>query len=92
MRELRAQEAQTPDGARRRVRRPGGGRKKKVERDPRLLSDLESLVEPATRGDPESPLRWTLKSVRRLSQELGVRGHPDVALAGVQFAGQRQAA
>ena len=75
VRELRAQEEQTPERARRRVRRPGGGRKKKVEQDPRLLSDLESLVEPATRGDPESPLRWTLKSLRRLSQELGVMDH-----------------
>ena len=74
-RELRAKEERTPVVEIRRVRRNGGGRKKKVERDPRLLSDLESLVEPATRGDPESTLRWTVKSLRRLSQELGVMGH-----------------
>ena len=58
-----------------RVRRPGGGRKKIIERDPTVVSDLEKLVEPVTRGDPESPLRWTCKSVRRLAQELAGRGH-----------------
>ena len=58
-----------------RVRRSGGGRKKKVDRDPQLLSALESLVEPATRGDPESALRWTVKSLRGLSQELSPMGH-----------------
>src|SRR4051794_32014204 len=42
-----------------RVRRPGGGRKKTVARDPTVVADLERLVEPATRGDPESLLRWT---------------------------------
>ena len=51
-----------------RVRRPGGGRKRVVERDPSVVSDLEKLVEPVTRGDPESPLRWTCKSVRRLAE------------------------
>ena len=76
VREVGAQEEQASVGeAIRRVRRKGGGRKKKVELEPRLLSDLESLVEPATRGDPESPLRWTVKSLRRLSQELAVMGH-----------------
>ena len=64
--------AQMPPG---RVRRPGGGRKRVVERDPSVLTDLEKLVEPATRGDPESPLRWTCKSVRRLAEELGKLGH-----------------
>ena len=58
-----------------RVRRPGGGRKKTVEQDPTLARDLEKLIEPVTRGDPESPLRWTCKSVRRLSEELQRRGH-----------------
>src|SRR6202011_3883398 len=58
-----------------RVRRPGGGRKRVVERDPSVVSDLEGLVEPVTRGDPESPLRWTCKSVRRLSDELNRMGH-----------------
>jgi hypothetical protein len=58
-----------------RVRRPGGGRKRIVESDCELVGDLEGLVEPATRGDPESPLRWTCKSVRRLAEELKRQGH-----------------
>src|SRR5215831_2718877 len=45
-----------------RVRRAGGGRKKAVAKDPALLPDLEALVAPSTRGDPEGPLRWTCKS------------------------------
>ena len=52
------------------VRRPGGGRKSLTETDPGLLDDLNALVEPATRGDPMSPLRWTCKSLRRLAAEL----------------------
>ncbi|HEX3553382.1 MAG TPA: ISAzo13 family transposase [Thermoanaerobaculia bacterium] len=59
----------------RRVRRRGGGRKKTVEVDPMLKADLEQLVNPTTRGDPESPLRWTCKSVRRLADELKRMGH-----------------
>ena len=51
----------------RRVRRPGAGRKKLVDRDPAVREALERLVEPATRGDPQSPLRWTCKSVRSLA-------------------------
>jgi len=58
-----------------RVRRPGGGRKKTVHQDPTLVRDLEALLEPVTRGDPESPLRWTAKSVRRLATELQRQGH-----------------
>jgi DNA-binding phage protein len=58
-----------------RVRRQGGGRKRAVEKDPGLLADLERLVDPLTRGDPESPLRWTCKSLRKLSEELGRKGH-----------------
>ncbi len=58
-----------------RIRKPGGGRKKTVDKDPRLLIDLETLIEPATRGDPESPLRWTCKSVRTLADELKKMGH-----------------
>ena len=49
-----------------RVRRPGAGRKPTISKDPTLLADLEALVEPTTRGDPESPLRWTCKSARGL--------------------------
>ncbi len=58
-----------------RVRRPGGGRKRATERDPKLQQDLERLVEPVTRGDPQSPLRWTCKSVRNLAAELNRGGH-----------------
>jgi transposase len=58
-----------------RIRRPGGGRKSRVVMDPTLREDLERLVEPTTRGDPESPLRWTCKSVRRLAEELKAQGH-----------------
>jgi hypothetical protein len=58
-----------------RVRRPGGGRKRIAERDAAVVLDLEKLVGPVTRGDPESPLRWTCKSVRRLAAELGRQGH-----------------
>lgn len=57
------------------VRRAGGGRKKTVERDATLKSDLEKLIDPVTRGDPESPLRWTCKSVRKLAEELVRLGH-----------------
>ena len=58
-----------------RVRRPGGGRKKTVLKDPTLKTDLERLIDPSTRGDPESPLRWTSKSVRNLAAELNNMGH-----------------
>ena len=58
-----------------RIRKPGGGRKKAVSQDATLLADLERLVEPTTRGDPESPLRWTCKSTRALAQELKRQGH-----------------
>lgn len=59
-----------------RVRQPGGGRKSVKEHHPELLEDLESLVDPLTRGDPESPLRWTCKSTRQLSSELERQGYP----------------
>jgi transposase len=58
-----------------RMRRPGAGRKRRAVQDPTLLGDLETLVEPTTRGDPQSPLRWTCKSVRRLAVELQAQGH-----------------
>lgn len=57
------------------IRKPGGGRKKLIETDPTLLSDLDSLIEPTVRGDPESPLRWTCKSTRQLARELKSMGH-----------------
>jgi transposase len=59
-----------------RVRRPGGGRKSATERYPGLRDALEALVEPTTRGDPESALRWTCKSVRNLAAELRQQGYP----------------
>lgn len=57
-----------------RVRRPGGGRKKAVDKDPDLLLELDDLVSPETRGDPMSPLRWTLKSTRELAEALRAKG------------------
>ena len=57
------------------IRQKGGGRKKASLKDPELLLDLEKLLEPMTRGDPQSPLRWTCKSVRNLADELQARGH-----------------
>ena len=70
--ELNGPRARQPEG---RIRRPGGGRKKTVTQDRTLKRDLEQLVEPLTRGDPESPLRWTCKSVRKLATELQRMGH-----------------
>jgi hypothetical protein len=58
-----------------RVRRPGGGRKRLSEQDPTLVRDLERLLEADSRGDPESPLRWTAKSVRNLADALRAQGH-----------------
>jgi hypothetical protein len=57
------------------MRAAGGGRKKLIDKDANLLSDLDALVEPTTRGDPMSPLRWTCKSTRRLAEELKRQGH-----------------
>jgi hypothetical protein len=58
-----------------RIRRPGGGRHSLAEADPRLLRDLRRLVDPATRGDPMSPVPWTCKSTRNLDEALTERGH-----------------
>ena len=58
-----------------RVRRPGGGRKRLTDKDPTLLVDLERLVDEDSRGDPELPLRWTTKSLRRLAAALRGLGH-----------------
>src|SRR5438105_1594183 len=58
-----------------RVRRKGGGRKSNVSKDPKLYEDLDQLVEPVSRGDPGSPLRWTSKSVRKLAKDLQGMGH-----------------
>jgi len=58
-----------------RVRSPGGGRQRLDEQDPELVPALERLVDPATRGDPQSPLRWTCKSTVRLAEEMTQAGH-----------------
>lgn len=71
---IRELESGTPFDAER-IRRPGAGRKKTTAKDPTLWSDLEGLVEPTVSGDPESPLRWTSKSVRKLAAELRAMGH-----------------
>jgi len=60
----------------RRIRRAGAGRRPLTDSDPDLLSALEALVEPTTRGDPMSPLRWTSKSTRHLAEALSKQGHP----------------
>jgi hypothetical protein len=72
LRELRCQ---APDSALGGIRRKGAGRKPLTETDPTLLSDLEDLVDPATRGDPMSPLKWTSKSLRNLASALCAMGH-----------------
>jgi hypothetical protein len=59
-----------------RIRRSGAGRKNIVERDPKLLVSLDRLIEPETRGDPESPLRWICKSTRTLAAQLTRQKHP----------------
>ena len=69
--ELSAADPLAPD----RVRRPGGGDKTRVEKDPTLLADLLALVEPDARGDPMSPLRWTSKSLSQLAGALVAMGH-----------------
>jgi transposase len=66
MRELRDPGSVEPE----RVRQPGGGRKPTTDSDPQLLDDLDRLISPTTRGDPQSPLRWTCKSTRKLADEL----------------------
>jgi transposase-like protein len=74
VRELQAGTATAPSSDKR-VRASGGGRKAVTELDPTLVRDLEALVEPITRGDPMSPLRWTCKSTRQLAVELSRQGH-----------------
>jgi len=59
-----------------RVRRPGAGRKRLADADPQLVAALEALVDPVTRGHPESPLRWTCKSTANLAKELTRQKHP----------------
>lgn len=58
-----------------RIRKPGGGRTKLKDKEPGLLQDLDSILEPVTRGDPESPLRWTCKSTIKIAEELRAQGY-----------------
>jgi hypothetical protein len=67
--------AAEPLATARATRRSGGGRKSATHKDPTLVPDLLALVDPSTRGDPESPLRWTCKSLRVLTDELRAQGH-----------------
>lgn len=81
-----------------RIRRPGAGRKKLITHDPRLPAALDRLIDPETRGDPESPLRWICKSTRTLAAQLTRQKHPisyvkvgaTVERAGLQPAKQPQ--
>jgi transposase len=80
VRELRAPTAEqgaerAPRKGKARIRRPGGGRKRVEETDPTLRTDLDALLDPVTRGDPMSPLRWTCKSTTKLARELRRNGH-----------------
>ena len=83
--ELAAREGDRGSEVRSRLRRPGGGRKRLTQTDPQLSVALDRLVAPLTRGDPESPLRWTCKSTRHLAQALSQQGHPISARAVAQL-------
>jgi hypothetical protein len=63
-----------------RSRRPGGGRRRAEDNDPELVASLEALIDPQTRGDPMSPLRWTSKSIRTLTRALQEKGHKLTAM------------
>ena len=75
MRQLQATDPEVAPAPGNRLRRLGGGRKPLTETDPTLVPELEALLEPVTRGDPQSPLRWTCKSTRLLAAELRQQGH-----------------
>jgi Rhodopirellula transposase DDE domain len=83
--ELAARERDPDSEAGSRLRKPGGGRKRLTETDPELSLELDRLVAPLTRGDPQSPLRWTCKSTSHLAQELSLHGHPISARAVAQL-------
>ena len=76
MAELEIRKNKPKEAVESRLRRKGGGRKSLIETDPGLLQALELLVEPMSRGDPMSALRWTCKSTTRLAQELTLQAHP----------------
>ena len=83
--ELAAKDAEPDAEVTARLRMPGGGRKRLTETDPQLSAELDRLVDPLTRGDPQSPLRWTCKSTSRLAQELSQQGHSISARAVAQL-------
>ena len=74
--ELAARAAQPDLPVEARLRRRGAGPKRLTQKDPDLVQALEQLVDPVTRGEPDSPLRWTCKSTRTLARELTGQGHP----------------
>lgn len=76
MSELAVREAEPEQETNKRLRRQGGGRKQQIAVDVGLQSALEKLIDPATRGDPQSPLRWTCKSTTQLAKELTRQKHP----------------
>ena len=86
-----------PDPNHPRIRQPGGGRHSITVTDRTLICDLQQLIDPVTRGDPMSPLRWTCKSTAKLAEELRARampsardGRPAAPRAGLQPPGQPQ--
>jgi hypothetical protein len=76
LRELEHRQAHPEEAVGRRIRAPGGGRHLVTQTDPGLWPALDALVDPVTRGHPESPLRWTCKSTRTLAEELQRQNHP----------------
>ena len=76
LRQLEHRQAHPGEAVGRGIRRPGGGRKPVTQSDPGLWQALDALVDPVTRGHPESPLRWTCKSTRKLAEELQRQNHP----------------
>ena len=78
MQELAVRKANPNERVSNRVRAEGGGRKRLTERDPELAEALDRLVEPMTRGHPETRLRWTCKSTFKLADELSGSGHQSV--------------
>jgi hypothetical protein len=76
IRELQHRAAHPNEPVTDRIRRPGAGRKRLADADPQLVAALEALVDPVTRGHPESPLRWTCKSTANLARELTRQNHP----------------
>jgi len=76
MADLSQRSGQPPEAGGLRIRRPGGGRKRLTQTDPELPEVLRALVDPATRGHPQSPLLWSSKSTSKLAAELARQGHP----------------